>query len=114
MRAKLFFIAILLFSIAPARSFSQTTPVLISIKGNGIYYNEAIIGYYKTEIIDSELTSIVIYNKVHARVAEATYAKGDENWTIATPVDQNKMYLKWSKEQTLELFFKFLVEKKYL
>jgi len=73
-----------------------------------------MIAYYRTNMIDSDFTSIVIYNKAKARVAEATYAKGDENWTIVTPVDQEKMYLHWHKEHSLELLFAFLVEKKYL
>jgi hypothetical protein len=105
--------------ITPFYTFSQTkdggsNSIRISIKDQKIFNNELPIGTYKKIIIDSELTSLVIYNVAKARVAEATYARGDENWTIVTPVDQNKMYLVYSKEHSFELLFKFLIEKKYL
>jgi hypothetical protein len=97
-----------------AQQASGIPAINISIKNNNIYNNNEMIGTYRTLFIDSELTSIVVYNKAKARVAEATYAKRDENWTILTPVDQNKMYFPWNKEHTIELLFIFLVEKKYL
>ena len=112
-----YFILLSLVFLLPFNAFSQTSSTIavanISIKGNDIYYNNDIIGNYKSVFIDSELTSIVIYNK-KARVAEATHAKGDDNWTIITPVDQERMYCPWNKDRTLELLFTFLVEKKYL
>lgn len=108
-----------LIELLPLTAFSQSKnknaePIHISIKDHNIYNNDLLIGTFKNIIIDSELTSIVICNQTKSRVAEATHAFGDQNWTIATPVDQNKMYLPWSKEHTFELLFKFLVEKKYL
>ncbi len=118
-RIKSFLIFFYLIALLPFTSTSQSKnenaePIHISIKDHDIYNNDLVIGAFKNIIIDSELTSIVIYNQTKSRVAEATHATGDQNWTIATPVDQNKMYLPWSKERPLELLFKFLVEKKYL
>jgi len=117
--AKTYFIILSIIFLFPFNGFSQAGNEKIeanhiTIKGNDIYFDNDMIGNYRNIFIDSELTSIVIYNKTKARVAEATYAKGDANWTIITPVDQEKMYLQWSKEHTLELLFAFLVEKKYL
>jgi len=86
----------------------------ITIKADSIYYKDVPIGIFKKKVIDKELISIVIYNMSRARVAEVTYVTGAENWTIATPVDQNKMYLKYSEQDALEGLFSFLVDKKYL
>jgi hypothetical protein len=97
-----------------ADTVTKNDSIRITIKDNGAWYNGSQIAVFKKKLIDNELTSIVIYNMSKARVAEVTYIKGEENWTIATPVDQNKMYLKYNKLHSLEDLFQYLVEKKYL
>ena len=99
---------------AQAQQSSVTdTSIHITIDNNKIYNTDNYIGRYVEKTMDGGLTYLKIYAG-SAEIAEATYADGDENWTIITPVDQNKMYFLYDKKEPLQQLFKYLIIKKYL
>ncbi|MDR3679916.1 MAG: hypothetical protein P4L41_08110 [Flavipsychrobacter sp.] len=91
----------------------DTTSVKVEIKANSIYNNGELIGSYKQQSIDSDLTFLKVYNRSHSRIAEVTHEQGAPTWTIVTPVDQKKMYAPYLSAAPLAGLFRYLVQQGY-
>ncbi len=92
---------------------TDTTSVKIEVKANAIYNSGALIGSYRQQSIDSELTFIKVYNRAHSRIAEVTHERGAATWTIVTPVDQKKMDAPYLSATPLAGLFRYLVLQGY-
>jgi len=113
-------IFLILFSILKESAHAQqitpltdTTSVKIEVKANAIYNSGELIGSYRQQSIDSELTFIKVYNRAHSRIAEVTHERGAATWTIVTPVDQKKMDAPYLSATPLAGLFRYLVLQGY-
>lgn len=90
------------------------TSIHITINANKVYNNGNYTGRYTEKTIAGELTFLKIYGNGSAEIAEATHAEGEGNWTVVTPVDQNKVHIPYSDKEPMQQLFKYLIAMKYL
>jgi hypothetical protein len=88
----------------------------IEVKGNNIYNSGELVGTFKKNTDENNLTTVSIYNKDETKIATATHKDNDAaaDWNVILLADNKSTQILYNSATPLEKLFKYFVEKGHL